>query len=268
MDSTYSFFSQPRYTFQMGFKRFLLEKIPRSLKNTLKDSKLNYLRLFLNELKKKIFAPKYFGQTAEDAILKIYLPEKKGFYLDIGAGRPITGSNTYALYLRGWSGLCVEPITVNAKLLRAFRRRDEVLNILVARHETEIDFWEFEPYEYSTADESVAKKVLEINGIRLLDNSKKIVRPLSDIAPASNPLEASLLSVDVEGFDLEVLKSNNWESFYPRVICVEEWESTMDENLKSEVEIFLLNLDYKRKAWTGLSSIFVANKYLDSMPKL
>ena len=39
----------------------------------------------------KYSAPKYFGQTAEDAILQIYLPERKGFYLDIGAGRPIKG---------------------------------------------------------------------------------------------------------------------------------------------------------------------------------
>jgi FkbM family methyltransferase len=252
----------------MGFKRYLLRKIPRSLKNILKDSKLNYSRLYLIELNKKFFAPKYFGQTAEDAILRIYLPEKKGFYLDIGAGRPITGSNTYAMYLRGWSGLCVEPITVNARLLRALRRRDKVLNILVGRHETAIDFWEFEPYEYSTADESVAKKVLGYEGIRLLGFSKKIVRPLSDIAPVSSPMEASLLSVDVEGFDLEVLKSNNWESFYPRVICVEEWESTLDGELKSEIESFLISLDYRRKAWTGLSSVFVANSYLDSMPKL
>ena len=252
----------------MGLKTKLLARIPRVLKNTLKDSKLNYIRLCLNELIMKFFAPRYFGQTAEDAILKIYLPEKKGFYLDIGAGRPIKGSNTYALYLQGWTGVCIEPITVNSKLLKLFRRRDKVLNILVGPKESIIDFWEFEPYEYSTADEVVAEKVKKYNGVRLLNYSKKTVQPLSDLAPSSSPLEASLLSVDVEGFDLEVLKSNNWESFRPRVICVEEWESTMDEHLKSEVENFLTSLDYKRKAWTGLSSIFVANSYLDSMPRL
>jgi FkbM family methyltransferase len=252
----------------MGLKSYLISKLPRELKNTLKDSKINYLRLFLNEMVMKFFAPRYFGQTAEDAILKIYLPEKKGFYLDIGAGRPIRGSNTYALYLRGWNEVCIEPITVNSKLLKAFRRRDKVLNILVGPDDSIIDFWEFEPYEYSTADEIVAEKVKKYDGVRLLNYSKKIVRPLSDIAPSSSPFEASLLSVDVEGFDLEVLKSNNWEKFRPRVVCVEEWESTMDEHLKSEVETFLTSLNYKRKAWTGLSSIFVANNYLDSMPKL
>lgn len=252
----------------MGLKTKLLARIPRVLKNTLKDSKINFIRLFLNEISMKFFAPRYFGQTAEDAILKIYLPQKKGFYLDIGAGRPIKGSNTYALYLRGWTGVCIKPITVNSKLLKVLRRRDRVLNILVGAIESKIDFWEFEPYEYSTADNIVAEKVKKYDGVRLLNYSKKIVRPLSDIASSSSPFEASLLSVDVEGFDLEVLKSNNWEKFRPRVICVEEWESTMDEDLKSEVETFLISLNYKGKAWTGLSSIFVANSYLDSMPKL
>jgi hypothetical protein len=59
---------------------------------------------------------------------------------------------------------------------------------------------------------------------------QKIVRPLSDIAPTSNLLVASLLPVDVEGFDLEVLKLNDWDSFYPRVICIEndnlQWGKT------------------------------------------
>ena len=103
----------------MGLRSDLVARIPRAFKNNLKDSKLNYVRLFLNEMIMKFFAPRYFGQTAEDAILKIYLPEKKGFYLDIGAGRPIKGSNTYFLYIRGWAGVCIEPITVNSKLLKA-----------------------------------------------------------------------------------------------------------------------------------------------------
>lgn len=36
------------------------------------------------------------------------------------------------------------------------------------------------------------------------------------------------LNVDVEGFDLEVLHSNNWEIFRPRVIAVEIWSKDID----------------------------------------
>ena len=252
----------------MSMRASIRANIPRSLKNKLKDSRLNYLRLFLFELRMKILPPRYFGQTAEDAILKVYLPESKGFYLDVGAGRPIVGSNTFGLYLRGWIGICVDPISTNVSLIKSFRRKDEVLNILVGPKDTTIDFWEFEPYGYSTADEAVAAKVKKYAGIRLINFSKKIVRPLSAIAPNKSPNEAVLLSVDVEGLDLEVLKSNDWSVFHPRVICIEEWRETMDEHFNSEVSVFLTQHNYVKVAFTGLSSIFVEKNYLSSMPKL
>ncbi len=61
----------------MSVLGLLRSKIPRALKNILKDSWLNYFRLCLGELKMKYCGPRYFGQTAEDAILGIYLPEKR-----------------------------------------------------------------------------------------------------------------------------------------------------------------------------------------------
>ena len=254
----------------------LRAKIPRGLKDRyaramatrIKNPKLNYLRLWLIEFQFRQSTPRYFGQTAEDAILKLYLPETNGFYLDVGAGRPIVGSNTFALYLRGWTGICVDPISENARLLKSFRRKDQVLNILIGPNKSNINFWEFEPYQYSTVDESVAEKVKKYTGVCLLNYSKKAVEPLSAIAPKLSPFDATLLSIDVEGFDLEVLKSNDWIVFLPRVICIEEWEETMNEHLSSTIGDFLANYNYKRVAWTGLSSIFVEKSYLGSMPKL
>jgi len=251
----------------MSVRTGIRARIPRKIKNLLKDSRLNYFRLYMGEFNRKHFAPKYFAQTAEDVILQIYLPEKNGFYLDIGAGRPITGSNTFALYLRGWRGVCIDPILVNSRLQKTFRPKDEILNILIGSQESEIDFWEFEPYEYSTANRAVADRVKQYSGIRLLSYSKKLVRPLSSIAPNLSPLEPGLLSVDVEGFDLVVLKSNDFMKFRPRVICVEEWEATLGDHLDSEIETLLIQNNYKRKAWTGLSSVYVEKSYLESMPK-
>ena len=251
----------------MSVRTCIRARIPRKIKNALKDSQLNFFRLYVGEFNRKHSAPKYFSQTAEDVILQIYLPEKHGFYLDIGAGRPITGSNTFALYLRGWRGVCIDPISVNSRLQKIFRPKDEILNILISSQESEIDFWEFEPYEYSTASRAVADRVKLYPGIRLLSYSKKLVKPLSSIAPNLSPLEPGLLSVDVEGFDLEVLKSNDFMKFRPRVICVEEWEATLGDHLDSEIETLLIQNNYKRKAWTGLSSVYVEKSYLESMPK-
>jgi len=266
-NSIFTLLSEGEYTTEMKFLYTLKAKIPLRLKIRLKDSKVNYFRLWLTELHMIVRPPRYFGQTAEDVILRIYLPESKGSYIDIGAGRPITYSNTFAFYRRGWKGVCVDPISTNTKLLKSFRRNDQVLNILIGEKEEDIDFWEFDPYHYSTAEEAVALKVQDVLGLRLHNFSKKAVRPLSSIAPKCSGFDASLLSIDVEGFDLVVLKSNDWQIYHPRVICVEEWEKTMDENFNSEIAGFLANHGYKRMAWTGLSSIFVDKSYLASLNK-
>ena len=248
----------------MNYGSAVKAKLPPSLKNALKDSGFNYFRLALLEIKRKFFPHRHFGQTAEDVLLGSYLPEKKGAYVDIGAGRPISGSNTFGLYKRGWSGICVDPISFNCKMFRVFRPKDLVLNIMLGLEKKMIDFWEFEPYEYSTADKNVAEKVSRVSGVRLLGKSLKKVLPLSEIAPPANPLDAMLLTIDVEGFDLQVLQSNDWEKFRPRVICVEEWPSSLDEDLNSEINLFLRGKNYQRRAWTGLSSIYVEQTYLDS----
>jgi hypothetical protein len=48
-------------------------------------------------------------------------------YLDIGAGDPVLGSNTYALYQQGARGVLVEPTPDKADLLRRARPRDTVV---------------------------------------------------------------------------------------------------------------------------------------------
>jgi len=248
----------------MGINSYIRAKIPQHLKERFKNSPLNYYRLFLYELEFKRCAPKYFGQTAEDAVLAFYLPEKKGSYLDIGAGRPISNSNTYAFYRRGWTGICVDPISTNFRMLKFLRRKDLVLNILVGPIETKLNFWEFEPYGYSTVVEVVANKVKSYPDVKLMSFSEKNVVPLSKFAPQNSPQEATLMSIDVEGFDLAVLQSNNWSTYRPRVICIEEWESTIVNTLYSEIEKYLLDLNYIKKAWTGFNSVYVDKDYLES----
>jgi hypothetical protein len=58
--------------------------ISRELKNKLKDSALRYpyhvFENFLFHLKSR----KFYGQTAEDALLQRLLPEKEGTYFDVG----------------------------------------------------------------------------------------------------------------------------------------------------------------------------------------
>jgi hypothetical protein len=138
------------------------------------------------------------------------------------------------------------------------RPRDSSLHALVGNGNDVKEFFVFEPYGLSTADPEVARKVMQIKDVRLLEiNSLKTIR-LSDIVPNMTPDSPSFLSVDVEGLDLEVLMTNDWARFRPRVICVENWGGNQNENV---IAAYLKTKNYSMQAFTGLSEIYIANDF-------
>jgi len=74
---------------------------------------------------------KFYSQFGEDVILLNLMGSGIGTYIDIGAGHPIRGSNTYALYRNGRSGILIDPILANVELARKRRPRDKALCALV-----------------------------------------------------------------------------------------------------------------------------------------
>ena len=178
-----------------------------------------------------------YSQTGEDAILRLWLPEKKGTYVDIGSGKPVADSNSFFLYRRGWKGICVDPIGENYHLHRILRPRDTHMQILIGKSNLLTDFWEFSSYAFSTANHEVASELIKSGKTRLIRKSKIQEMPLSGIVPKVDPIEPSLLTVDVEGYEINVLDSNNWERFKPRIICVEEWD--FHPSITSNISVYL-----------------------------
>ena len=243
-----------------SIKKFL----PNAFKDWLKDSNLNFYRFAFRNFQFRFSAPRVYGQAAEDFLLQWWLPEKYGTYIDIGAGEPMRGSNTYAFYKRRWKGILVEPIGENCKLLKYLRPRDQVLKLLVGNQNSYVDFYEFDPYQCSTTVLTVAEELLS-KSVRLKSISRILIMPMSDFAPDMDPLQPTLLSIDVEGADLEVLESNDWSKTRPRVVCVEELPDSMVDGV---IEKFLAKRNYKRVTYTGLSSIYVAQNYLEYLKEL
>lgn len=241
----------------------LFRNLPNKYRNYLKDSELyDIYFLFLN-LKLGFSKTVFFSQTGEDELILKWLPEQHGLYMDIGAGQPVCGSNTYYFYKKGWKGICVDPIRDNFRMLKLIRRRDTIIQVLVSSRKGKKNFYQFVPYEYSTTVPSIAEKLKDTKGVRFKHASPLETIPLSEFAPAMNPLLPTLLSIDVEGADLEVLKSNNWRKTLPRVICIEELEYLVEN--KSLIRSFLEDFNYILVGRTLLSSIFVHSVYLNSI---
>ena len=204
----------------------------------------------------------FYSQTGEDELLRKYLPEAIGSFVDVGAGQPVRGSNTYYFYKRGWSGILIDPVDFNLRLTKLFRKRDKFIQNIVSSKNAALNFYEFYPAEYSTIEKSVAESLVN-RGIKL--RSKIDLKPitLASLNLSCDPTDATLLSVDVEGHDLEVLQSNNWLGFKPRVICVEENTQGIKQ-LGTKISNYLVAYGYKFVESTDISSIYVHSDYLES----
>jgi len=182
------------------------------------------------------------------------LPGIPGFYGDIGSGSPIEGSNIYALYLRGWRGILIDPIATNIKLSREIRSEDQSEMILCGEHPGEIlDFYEFETYQYST---TLADRAREMQD---LGHAVKAIYPLettrlADLLPAAIPDGPSLLSIDAEGVELEILRGNDWNRFTPGFIIVEEWEPPIRQ--ETQISRFLESKGYLLFGFSGASCLY------------
>lgn len=150
----------------------------------------------------------------EDNIIDILTGQKeKGFYIDIGANDPDEISNTKLFYDRGWNGINIEPDI--DKFSKLVNKRSRDININTGIGEGEATYYEIE----GTTGNSFIKDFLKDSEIK---NERKIkLTPLSDIFRDNGLTKVDFISIDVEGFEMEVLKSNDWSKYNARIICLE-----------------------------------------------
>jgi FkbM family methyltransferase len=185
--------------------------------------------------------------------------QSAGFYVDVGAHHPTTFSNTRHFYRLGWHGINIDadPGAVNA--LERERPRDINLNIGVGEEEGEFDFVRYFEPALNTFDQGTVEQRLE-DGIPYdISHVTKIpVRRLEHILGEhlSDGERIDFLSVDVEGQDLEVLRSNDWVAFRPRFVVVEAIgvQDPAEAN-RSETVQFLASRGYSPVAKTANSLI-------------
>lgn len=190
-----------------------------------------------------------YSQFGEDMVIDwLTRGQEIGFYVDVGAFHPIALSNTYSLYCRGWCGVNVEPRPDVAVEFQAFRPRDTTLSVAIGRDVNggSLPMYVFVQGEYSTLDEVRAKE-LQTAGHRLASIIEVPIKTLTEVFEEYGPpnRRIDLLNIDVEGLDAQVLESNDWDRFRPRIIAVERHDLSYEEASKDEAVQFLKDFDYR-----------------------
>jgi FkbM family methyltransferase len=198
-----------------------------------------------------------FSQSGED-ILSLYALRRLGIevpsYVDIGANHPVKFSNTYLMYLLGGRGINIEPDPEAAGAIRRARSRDVTINAGVAADEGEKEFFIMSTNVANTFIRSEAEELERRDGNRI----RRVVRvPIRNVRNllAEYSFVPDFMSLDVEGMDLEILQSMDWDQCRPKVICVETIDYFTQQK-RPEILRFLEERDYVLHADTFINSIF------------
>lgn len=205
---------------------------------------------------------RFFSETGEDSVLLDIFKNGSGRYLDIGAANPVVGSNTYALYRRGWAGIGVDLLSEFSPLWKVMRPRDTFLAGAVTSENGEIEFAKFSNKLLSTID----KDVIEFHRKRGVKFETSLIKTLgikSLLPPILTSRENFVLNVDVEGAEYLVLQLIDFENQRPMVICIESW--TVPWEKETPIHKLLISHGYVLYAYTGLSSFYVAGERIKDL---
>jgi FkbM family methyltransferase len=195
-----------------------------------------------------------YSQFGEDLLIDRLLGKPgTGVYVDVGANDPDFLNNTKRFYERGWRGVNIEPhVGLFRKFLTA-RPGDTNLNIGVGPVEGELEFFLFDPHQNSTFSAREAERYKSL-GEKLVGVEKVKVETLRAVLERIGK-RVDFLSVDAEGIDLEVLKSNDWSRFRPVLVCVESGDyETREEDMG--IHAFMVSVGYEQVLFNGCNAIW------------
>jgi len=202
-----------------------------------------------------------FAQSGEDLIawsifdtLGIRYPR----FLDIGAHHPQHLSNTALFHFLGSRGMNIEPDPLlYAEFLRQ-RPGDINLNIGVAPVNGTMTFFRMRDPSLSTFSEEEARRRSTEYGMAIESESKAPVRRIAEIL-AEHRFVPDFLSIDVEGHEMEILQTYDFQNHRPAVICVESLAfSTRGDGAKNhEVCSYVSGQGYRVYADTLINTLFV-----------
>lgn len=180
-------------------------------------------RFLIKKLNIKDSLPPSFSQDSEDVILeKIFYNKSNGFFIDIGAHDPVVYSNTYKFYLKGWFGINIDPRPGIMEAFNEVRPRDINLGVGISECSGLIDFFVFDQPTVNTFQKDVALGRNKINGFKLLNVEKvKVVPLLTVFNKYVKDRKIDFLNIDVEGYEINILKQNDWNKFRPKVVVCE-----------------------------------------------
>ncbi len=207
----------------------------------------------------------YKSQHHQDEfVVNYYKSKQRGVFVDIGAHDGISLSNTYVLEKElNWKGICVEPMEHEYKKL--IECRDAICyNCAIYDHNGVEKFTMLEHDGYPDMLSGISKDISIVHMGHILSEGgrmgakRKIIevptRILNEILEENNIFEIDFLSIDVEGAELKILQSIDFDKFKIKLIIYENGEN--DQPIRE----FMRSKDFSFIRRLGIDDAWKNNK--------
>ena len=166
------------------------------------------------------------GFSCQDLIACIYFNGKpSGYFVDIGAFDGVEISNTYALEQLGWQGICVEPIPEIYRLLQQNRKCHSYNVAISSATGSTADFLKVSKLQgLSGLDQQMPERIrqgLQLQGLEIERTTVNIMTFDELMKNHGDIHYIDFLSIDVEGGELDVLATIDFDRFQFGLITIE-----------------------------------------------
>jgi FkbM family methyltransferase len=228
---------------EIGNVRWQLEEMQRQVIAARKQIVLNSVG---GDLRLPAMMP---SQNGEDVLInKFFGGRRTGRYLEVGAYDGVGFSNTYFLDALGWDGILVEPAPDQAEACRRSRPHSRVIQAACGRGGGRIRFKVVKgnvgigTLSYMGDDAKHERRIAREGG-----TIEEVEVPLLTLDEIIGDSKIDLLSIDVEGAELQVLESGNLTALSPELIVLEDNTGGVDRR----VEDLLVAAGYRKDfVWT------------------
>ena len=234
---------------------------------------INFIKELPSYLNRKIKSKKIsYSLTGIDLIVDYIFKKNKGIYIDVGCNHPVYSNNTYLLYKKGWQGINIDINEKSVKLFNLFRKNDLNINLAVSSKKTELEYINFH-------DKSPINKIKTTfnKDLHPLDKIKKIKSDTLDSIIENSKYKdkkIDFVSIDVEGYEIEVIKGFNLKKYKPSIIVIEYLDTSLrtieiknfnlQNIINSEIYKLMIKNEYHMVNWLHSDLIFAHNSFIEN----
>lgn len=166
----------------------------------------------------------YYSQHGEDYLLDlIFQGQKTGFFVEVGCIDGIRFSNTLSFERRGWKGLCIEAHAGYIAALRENRPGSIVEHCAAGEADEEsVTFYANFRGSLSSLDRTQESRFRTFGKYFGGFTEQKVAKRRLDTVLARHGVgRIDVLSLDIEGYEVEAMRGLDLARFRPRVMVIE-----------------------------------------------